>query len=87
VQQNIWLSFNDWLRKAIGSMNKGAGGCYRMYHLPQFYSGGLGWALLLLANSFSSPIIMILFQKLKNFSSLTLGRIDRIKKFSAIMHI
>jgi hypothetical protein len=23
-------------------MNKGAGGCYRIYHLPQFYSEGLG---------------------------------------------
>jgi hypothetical protein len=91
-------------------MNKGAGGCYRIYHLPQFYwvfsnrvlctrihgstvllapikalpclcifppmaddlrvvgdSGGLMWALLLLANSFSNPIIMNLFQYFKIF--------------------
>jgi hypothetical protein len=41
AQQNLWQLRIDWLRKALGSMNKGAGGRYRIYHLPHFYSEGL----------------------------------------------
>jgi hypothetical protein len=55
AQQNLWQSLNDWLRKTVGSMNKGAGGYYPIYHLPQFFSGRLMWAFLLLVNSFQQP--------------------------------